>query len=223
MAEPSVKGSMLVLSIITMRRLKQAAEIAPEDLEKTFSPDAVALLKRSGRIPLDVFEKALSPETIELLDEKIVITSWYPMWQFNEIQEFLWEHLNKRNPEEARRAGAESFKAMMKSGRYPQFEYAGRAEGPSSKKDVIRQARLISSILTGYYNFLDVEVTLDPDSEDLQMYYRNASHFCEPLRYTTEGFMTAVSRVRNGTTDWISERLSPDVILFTLPHAKWAK
>jgi hypothetical protein len=216
---------MLVLSVIAMRRLKQGAELASRDadVEKSFSPDALRLLKQAGSLTPAVFEKALSEETLELLDEKVVITSWYPMWQFNEIQEFLWEHLNKRDPEQARMAGAESFKSMQKSGRYPQFEYAGRAEGPSSKKDVIRQTRLISSILTGYYNFLDVEVALDPDSQDLQMFYRNASHFCEPLRYTTEGFMTAVSRVRGGVTSWMSERLSPDEILFTLPNAKWSK
>jgi hypothetical protein len=220
MSEPSVKGSMLLLSVLAVRRLKQATAPTDEAFRKALSPEALALLKRAGNLPADVFEKSLSDETLALLDREIVITSWYPMWQFNELEEFMWEHLSKRDPSMARKAGAESFKSMQKTGRYQQFAFAERAEGATSTKDVIRQTRLIASILAGYYNFLEVEVGLDPDSEDLQIVYGNAGLFCDPLRYSTEGFMTAVTRVRNGVTDWISERVAPDRIVFTLPHAR---
>ena len=219
MAEASVKGSMLLLSVIATRRLKQGAESRDAAAEKTFSEEARALLKRGGEIPVEVFEKSLSEETLALLDDNIFIPSWYPMWQFNELQEFLWQNLSKRDPEVARQGGAESFKSMQKTGRYQQFEYAGRAESATSKADVLRQTRMITSIMSGYYNFLDVEVRLNPDTEDLQIIYDNAEMYCEPLRYSTEGFMTAVSRLRKGVTNWVSERPSPGRIIFTLPHA----
>jgi len=60
---------------------------------------------------------------------------------------------------------------------------------------------------------------LDPDHEDLQIVYDNAALLCEPLRYSTEGFMTAVSQLRNANARWVSERPTPDRIVFTLPRA----
>ena len=197
MSEESVKGSMLAYSVDAVRRLRDGGDVGGVEIEKS-----------------------LSPETLELLEERILITNWYPMWQFNEIQDFLWEHLYRRNPEEARKVGAEWFGSMQASGRYPQYEYAGRADRASSKQEMVRQTRLIASILDLYYNFLDVEVGLDPDSGDLQVHFRNAGLFCETLRYTTEGFLLAISRIRKGTSEWTSERIAPDVILFTLPNTK---
>jgi hypothetical protein len=197
MSEPSVKGTMLLGSVVLTRRLK-----------------------KRGDLPAEIFEKSLSEETLALLDDRIIITSWYPMWKFNELQEFFWEHVAKRDPKVARASGADSFKSMNKSGRYQQFEYAARAESAESKQDVLRHTRMITSILAGYYNFLDVKVGLDPQSQNLQIVYANASMYCEPLRYSTEGFMTAVSRIRNGTTDWTSERVAPDRIVYTLPNAR---
>jgi hypothetical protein len=196
MAEPSVKGNMLLGSVVMTRRLRDA-----------------------NQLPAEIFEKVLSAETLELLDERISIANWYPMWQCNELQTLFWEYVAKRDPNVARQSGAESFKSMQKTGRYQQFEYAERAESAESKRDVLRQTRMITSILSGYYNFLEVEVGLHPETENLQIIYDNATLFIEPLRYSTEGFMTGVSRVRKGTTSWTSERVTPDRIVYTLPNA----
>lgn len=196
MSEGSVKGSMLLGSVVSTRRQRDDGTIDPS-----------------------AFEKYLSDETRALLDERITITRWYPMWQFNELQELFWHEIARQDPEVARAAGAESFRGMQKTGRYQQFEYAERADRAASKLDVLRQTRMISSILSGYYDFLEVDVQLDAASQDLQIVYDNAALFSEPLRYSTEGFMTAVSRVRGGTTAWSSERVTPDRIVFTLPNA----
>jgi hypothetical protein len=197
MSEPSVKGSMLLGSVVSTRRQRD-----------------------DGIITASAVEKYLSDETLSLLGERITITRWYPMWQFNELQALFWEEIAHRDPEVARAAGAESFRSMQKTGRYQQFEYAERADRAASKLDVLRQTRMISSILSGYYNFLDVDVQLDPATQDLQIVYDNAELFTEPLRYSTEGFMDAVSRVRGGTTTWSSERVLPGRIIYTLPNAK---
>lgn len=197
MSEPSVKGTMALGSVVLTRRLRD-----------------------KGQIPAEVLEKSLSEETRELLDERIVITKWYPMWQFNELQELFWERVARRNPDVMRQSGADSFKSMSKTGRYQQFEYAARAESAESKQDVLRHTRMITSVMAGYYNFLEVKVGLDDRSENLQITYDNASMFCEPLRFSTEGFMNGVSRLRNGVTDWTSERVAPDRIVFTLPNAR---
>ncbi len=200
MTEPCVKGSMLLGTVVSVRRLRD-----------------------SGDLPIGIFEKALSEDTLALFDERIIITSWYPMWQFNELQVLSWEHISNRDPDKVREAGALSFKSMAKTGRYQQFEYAERAEKANSKADVLRDTRLITSIMSGYYNFLEVESRLDPETSDLQIIYENAGLYIEPLRLSTEGFMTAVSRVRNGTTDWTSKRTAPDRIVFTLPNANLPK
>jgi len=220
MTEPSVKGAMLLLSVVAIRRMKQGAELAGKEFEQSFSPQARSFLERVGDLPEGAFEKSLSAETLALLEEEIVITSWYPMWQFNELEEFLWVHLSKRDPELARMAGAEAFRSMQKTGRYQQLEYAERAGNATSSHDVIRQTRLIISILSSYYNFLEVEVDLDPVNRDLRITYDNAALICEPLRYSTEGFMTAVSRLRNDAVEWTSQRVSPDRIVFTLPNSR---
>jgi hypothetical protein len=223
MSEPSVKGAMLLLSVLTVRRLQQATERTDEAFRKTLSPEAAQMLARVGPIPATAFEKALSRETLALLDREIVITSWYPMWQFNELEEFMWEYFSKRDPGLARQAGAVAFKSMQKSGRYQQFEYAGRAGDAASRKEAVRQTRLISSVLAGFYDFLEVEVRLDPDTDELQIVFANAATYCEPLRYSTEGFFTAVARVRNAASDWTSARVTPDRIVFTLPYASGSR
>jgi len=79
---------------------------------------------------------------------------------------------------------------------------------------------MISSVLQSYYNFLEVECQLDPDSGDLQIVYSNATDFCEPLRLSSEGFMNAIQEIRGGKTSWTSYREAPDRIVFTLPRAK---
>jgi hypothetical protein len=220
MAEPSVKGAMLLLSVLRTRRLRQGAEAWDEKSEqKQLSPTALALVRLGRELPPGLFEKGLSAATLALLDSEIHVARWYPMWQMNELEEFRWEHAVKHDPELARRAGAASFETMRQSGRYRQFEYAEQAGVAASRMELLRLARLISSVLAGFYDFLAVEVRLDRDTDELQIVYGNAAAFCEPLRFVTEGFMTAVSRVRCGVTDWTSERVAPDRIVFTLPHA----
>ena len=219
MGEPSVKGAMLLLAVLAVRRLKQGAERWNESSDKPLSAAKLAFIRRGRDLPAGVFEKCLSEPTLALLDREIHVARWYPMWQFNELEEFWWEHVARRDPDFARRAGAGAFEHMRRSGRYRQFEYAEQAGVAASRMELLRQVRLISSVLAGFYDFLEVEVRLDPDTDELQIVYGNAADYCEPLRFVTEGFMTAVSRVRQGVTDWTSERVAPDRIVFTLPHA----
>jgi len=133
MSENCVKGAMLLNSVVLLRRLKQAADGVETASGATQSPAAQMVRELGKQLSPDVFEKELSPETIALLDENIAITNWYPMWQFNEIQTFFWNHVSKRDPEAIRRGGADAFRNMQKTGRYQQLEFAGRAENADSK------------------------------------------------------------------------------------------
>lgn len=192
MSAPSVKGAMLLGSVVVVRRAR-----------------------KDGRIPESRLAK-LSEATREILDERIQLSRWYPMEVFAELLDLDWELFGNRDPDYMREAGKQNALAMQKAARYQQLEYLERAERPKSAAEVVRQVRLTSSITLTYFNFMEIEVRFDPDRPNvLQIIYSGTGQFPESLRYSTEGFMTQLNQVRGTSRAWTSERQG-DTIVFSL-------
>lgn len=189
---PSVKGVMLLPSVVVVRRLRDRGAIPEARLEK------------------------LSSATRELLDERIEIAQWYPMDVFSELLEVDWEICGNRDPEYMRRSGERNAEAMTQAKRYQQLDYLERADRPESSTDILRQMRLTSSITLSYFNFTETTVQMHPDGPHvLQIIYTNTDAFPESLRYSTEGFMNRLNRVRRSSKKWTSERVG-NTIVFSL-------
>lgn len=192
MTVPSVKGSMLLGSVVVVRRARDA-----------------------GRIPAPRLAK-LADRTREVLDEQIQLSHWYPMEIFAELLELDWEVFGNRDPDYMRESGKRNALTMQRASRYQQLDYLERAERPKSAAEVVSQVRLTSSITQSYFNFMEVTVGFDPDrSNVLQITYSDTSAFPESLRYSTEGFMTQLNQVRGSSRAWTSERRG-DRIVFSL-------
>ena len=192
MAVPSVKGAMLLPSVVMVRHARDQGKIPQAELSR------------------------LGAETLGLLDKKINLAQWYPMGHFTELLDLDWTLFGDRAPEYMRRSGEQSATAMARHERYQQLEYIKRVDRPKSTAQLISQVRLTSSITLSYYNFMEVMVRVHPERQNvLQIIYSNTDPFPEALRYSTEGFMNELNRVRGSERKWSSERVV-NTIVFSL-------
>jgi hypothetical protein len=190
----SAKGSIVVGAVASLRHLRS-----------------------SGRIRDAELQARLSASALELLEEKIDIGRWYPMSAFAELVDVEWDLVAGRDPEYARQAGAKGAQRLFQGGRYQQLDFAQRTGRAESRDALVRRSKLITTVTSMLYDFLEVSVGIDPARpNELQIVYANAAEFTEPLRYTTEGFMNAINEVQGSSRRWTSERTAPDRILFRL-------
>jgi hypothetical protein len=191
MAE-SVKGTLILGAVVAARRLRDRGRLAPE-----------------------VLEARLSPEALDLLDQKIEVARWYPIGPFGELIELGWEIDGRREVAYLEREGAESADRLFASNRYQQLAFAQRASKAASRQQLIKQARLITTILGTFYDFLEVRVTLEAD--ELAMVYGNARAFVDPLMHTTVGFKNQINARLGSKLRWSAERTHPDEVRFSMP------
>jgi len=190
-----VKGNLLLGAVVAVRRLRDR-----------------------GRVPAEQLAARLSGAALDLIDQKIDVTRWYPVAAFCELLDVDWEVAGNRDPEFMRQEGARTAERLFDRGIYHQLDYAQRVERVQSRDALVRQARLITTITGTLYDFLEVEVCVDPESSDqLEIRYHNASEYSEALRYTTEGFMNQINRRHGSSRSWASERPRPDLVIFRLP------
>ena len=190
--EPSVKGSVVEATVVALKRLRERAKVSEEQLAARVSKAA-----------------------LQLADSKIEAGLWYPIRPYNELVDFLWE-LDGRSEEKMREAGARSADVMSGRGTYQQLEYADRATRAPKLDDLLRQTKLISSVVPALYNFVKLEVRASADRQQIEIVYRNAELFSDALRISTEGFMTRVNERQGSQRTWTSERTRPDEIVFRM-------
>lgn len=188
MAEPCVKGSLLVGAAVAVRRRSQRGEIGEEQLAK------------------------LSPEALELIDAEIALARWYPVRLMEELVDLDWAFAG-RDPEYQRQAGRRTAGHFAKTGLYQQVEYARSNRGAKTQRDVLRQSRMVCTITSTLYDFIEARAEL-VGKDRLQVVFENARHFPEALRYSTEGFLDEITQ--RTTRRWSSARPTPDRIVFGL-------
>jgi hypothetical protein len=179
---------------------------------------AARRLRDGGRLSHEVLEARLSKAALELIDAKVEVARWYPVQPFCELIELGWDVVGKRDPRYLEKAGAISADQLFDSNRYQQLEFAQRAVKVQTRKQLIRQARLITTITGTFYDFLDVRVALDAD--ELTIVYGNAVSFGEPLVHTTVGFKNQINIRQGSKMRWTGRRTRPDEVRFTMPLPK---
>jgi len=194
-SDPSVKGSLVLGAVVTVRRHRT-----------------------QGRISADQLAARLGGPALELVDQKIDIGRWYPVKVFTELLDVDWDVGSRRDPQYMRRQGEQAADRLFDSGIYQQLNYAERADRVGSARDLKRQATLITTITGSLYNFLRFEVRLSEGRGDaLEIVFSNAAVFSEALRHSTEGFMNQINQRQGSSLRWSSRRDPADVVVFTLP------
>jgi hypothetical protein len=191
----NVKGALVLGAVVAARRMRDRGHLSPE-----------------------VLEARLSRQALELIDQKIETARWYPVAPFCELIDVGWELVGKRDPAYLEKAGAESADQLFDSNRYQQLDFAQRAAKVQTRKQLIRQARLITTITGTFYDFLDVRVALEADT--LNILYGNARAFGDPLVHTTVGFKNQINVRQGSKLRWTGCRNGPDEVCFTMPIPK---
>ena len=194
MAE-NVKGALVVGAVVAARRLRDGGRLRPE-----------------------VLEARLSKQALELIDQKIEVARWYPVALFCELIDLGWEVVARRNPAYLEEAGAQSANELFDTNRYQQLEFAQRAGKVYSRKQLMRQARLITTVIGTFYDFLDVQVAVEEDG--LVIVYGNARAFGDPLIHTTVGFKNQINVRLGSKMRWSGKRTQPDKVRFSMPIPK---
>lgn len=190
--EPSVKGSVVVGVVSSLRALKRAGKVSEEALGARLGAAALALL-----------------------GEKIESGRWYPMAPFGELVDCEWD-VTGRDPEYARQAGSRSADRMFEAGLYQQLDYAGRVSRAKTREELVRQAKLITTVTSALYSFLTTSVRIAESGDRLEIVYGNAAAFREPLRFSTEGYMNRVNERQGSSRRWTSARPRPDEIVYAM-------
>ena len=189
--EPSAKGSLVLGSVVSVRRQRDR-----------------------GRVSAEALAARLSPAALELIDSKIDVSRWYPMEEFCELLDADWDLGGRRDPDYMRGEGQRAAARLFDSGIYHQLDYAERLEKVQSREQLVRQSKLIATITGTLLNFLRLEVKIESDR--LEIHYRNAGPVSEALRFTTEGFLNEINARQRSSRRWSSERPQADHMIFRL-------
>jgi hypothetical protein len=157
----------------------------------------------------------LSGDALGLVDQKIDVARWYPVRAFSELIDWAWDLDGHREPGYLERQGAMSADRLFDSRRYQQLDYAERAGSVETRAQLVRQSRLITTILGTFYNFLQTDVTVTADG--LEIVYGNAQAFGDPLVHTTIGFKNQINVRQGSKRRWSGERIRPDAVRFRMP------
>jgi len=191
MRSESIKGSLVLGAVVTVKRLRNRGRISPEELETR-----------------------LSPQAFELIDQKIEISRWYPIGPFCELLEIDWELNGAREPAFLENQGVAAADRLFDSGIYQQLDFAQRSGKVESRDKLVRQARLITTITGTLYDFLTFEVDLGPNS--LEIVFGNATRFSDALIHTTVGFMNRINERQGSKRRWTGRRDTPDRARFSM-------
>jgi hypothetical protein len=195
MRPPSVKGSLVVGAVVTVRRMRDGGSVSAETLAAR-----------------------LSKEALELLDQKIEIARWYPVSAFCELIEVAWEIAGNRSPEYLERQGAVTADRLFDAKIYQQLEFAERSAKVDSREELVRGAKLITTITGTFYDFLTFGVRVGND--ELEVVYGNASAFADVLIHTTVGFMNQINQRQGSKRPWRGRRVEADQVVFTMDLPK---
>ena len=191
MRTPSVKGSLVVGAVVTVRRLRDKGSVSPETLAAR-----------------------LSKQALELLDQKIEIARWYPVSAFCELIAFDWEVTGARSPAYLERQGAITADRLFDAKIYQQLDFAERSLRADNREELVRGAKLITTITGTLYDFLTFGVRVANDQ--LEVVYGNASAFGEPLVHTTVGFLNQINQRQGSKRGWGARREGDDQVVFTM-------
>lgn len=186
-------------------------------------PDVQELLERN-EAARERLLAPLSAGSVELLEGKVEIGRWYPIEQYAEITDLIWQEEGDGSPAYLQRRGAEAMQRLMDGGLYQQLRYLGREDGgfrtPVTREQVLRDCRLVGSVTGALINFTEQSWDWDPARPDVLLHeIREATDFPDCMRHIHEGVETLLVRLARPDAPAVtSERPTRDHIVFTYDY-----
>ena len=174
---PSIKGSVFVGVVDDVKKLLESRRASRKDAARWLEPGDLALL-----------------------DETIVISSWYDIRAYTRMSELLREVEGEGSNEYLRDRGRETARRLLDAGLYSQLEYLHRTEvsnaitGPERVSAFGRDLRLLSTLSASILNFS--RWTARPDPEQAARYrieVTEAKDFPEVLAWRSDGFVNEMA------------------------------
>lgn len=181
--------------------------------------DLVASIEE-GRILREEIEAKLEPEDLEILDSKVLVSSWYPIETYRRLTEILVE-VEGGGPEYLLERGARAAERLFASGVYQQLRFGderSQALQAAQAKWTQRDGTIMATLAGALFNFScwRFEVA-DADRRAYRIEVTGAAALPEVARLAAQGFIAYVSsRLSDAPLRVTSERVEPDRILFRL-------
>lgn len=194
MQQPSIKGSVIASLVEDILRLRD-----------------------TGRIPEEALAAGLEPQDLEVLEHKVLASTWFPIETYRRLTELLWR--TEGGDEDYLRArGAASAARLLEAGLYEQMRRIQSPDpGVVTLADFERAVRPLIVMSQTILNFGRSELLADPDHERrLIIQISDAADYPEVLRFTSEGFYNACTRAAGRSYTWCSSRPEPDRILMRM-------
>lgn len=166
----------------------------------------------------------LAPEDFGLLEQGVLISSWYDIRSYERMSKLLLEVEGKGNPEYLRERGRQTAQRLLDQGLYAQLAYlkrteASQVESPEARFEAFgRDLRLLTTLSSSMFNFSKWAVKADPDHERrYRIEVTEAKDFPEVLCWTSEGFVNQMGAQHRRKADlWTWERPRIDRIVFRM-------
>ena len=187
-----------------------------------FLAGAVATVRkaiREGRVPREQVELRLEPGDVPFLEEKVDVSLWYPVETLGHFLDVLADLEGGDRPEALRRIGRAAADMAAHTGRYQQLDPERKAG--SSPSEVLRYGRLVTSVITAFYDFSRMSFGPDPnDGGAFQIDWYDVAELPESNRFCAQGFIERIAQYAAEAPMQVdSGRPTPDHIVFTLRAA----
>lgn len=173
--------------------------------------EEIRQLRESGRLGEAQLEGGLAETDLELLDQKILDASWYPMESYGRMLDLLCRHVGGGRPAYYAERGAANARRLMDAGMYSQLDLLERwrrdEEGVDPDRDAERlvsayqsKLKLVVSMAGSIYNTGRWSVVADPQHpQRVLIEIADAGAYTDGMRYAIEGFLNECARsVRHG-------------------------
>jgi hypothetical protein len=203
MSEPAIKGS--------------AFELAASDLRG---------LIEKGKVRREQVEAALEPQDLELLAKQASPVAWVPVTTYARIVDLLLRYAGHGDTAYLRGRGAHAAELAFDSGLYAQLRHSmaiGTLTEESGEDNVFteRDGRLMASLSGAIFNFGVWSFRDTPRAYLVEV--RESAALPDVLRFAIEGFLEVMTeRTSRRDVRVTSQRPSPDVLVFSIPHSERA-
>lgn len=196
---PSIKGSVFGAVVEDVNKLRTRGGLRETDLDRW-----------------------LRPEDRALLDEDILVSSWYDIGHYTRMSELLRDVEGGGDPEYLREAGRRTARRLLEAGLYAQLEYlhraeVQRAEGARARFEAFgRDLRKLATLSGSILSFSKWTAVPEEDRTRYRIDVTEAQDFPEVLCWRSDGFVNEMATQHGDPDLWTWERVSTDLVVFRM-------
>lgn len=173
--------------------------------------EAVNQAVERGRISREELEAKLEARDLQFLEEKILVSTWYPVDSFDRLVRLTGGPATAEYPDYLIRRGRKAADELLGSQVYRRFHDTIQERGDQGGGSVLTLAQLMMNFSS--WELLPYE---NGDTSHFVIEVTEAEPMPDVLRYTAQGFIERVAELMVGSPMKVtSERPTRDLLTFT--------